>query len=204
MTVRLHTGDPSIYGAVKEQMDLLDEAGIGYESCPGVTACFGAAAAMNLEFTLPGISLSLIITRLEGRTRVPDGERLESLASHGASMAVYLSAGMMDEVGRRLMAGGYGADTPAALVYRATWPEEQIHVCTVGTLGNVAREQGIRKTAVVLVGDVIRVRQVAAVCAGFFYGVSERALRRGWRGAFGESQCYQFYGEGTESFGGYP
>ena len=156
MTVRLHTGDPSIYGAVKEQMDLLDEAGIGYESCPGVTACFGAAAAMNLEFTLPGISQSLIITRLEGRTRVPDGERLESLASHGASMAVYLSAGMMDEVGRRLMAGGYGADTPAALVYKATWPEEQIHVCTVGTLGNVAREQGIRKTAVVLVGDVIR------------------------------------------------
>ena len=155
MTVRLHTGDPSVYGAVREQMDLLDGEGIGYETCPGVSACFGAAAAMNLEFTLPGISQSLIITRLEGRTRVPDGERLESLASHGASMAVYLSGGMMEEVGRRLMAGGYGANTPAALVYKATWPEEEIHVCTVGTLGDVAKEHGITKTAVTLVGDVI-------------------------------------------------
>ena len=155
MLVRLHTGEPSIYGAVREQMDALDELGIPYESCPGVSACFGAAASLNLEYTLPGVSQTLIITRMEGRTGVPQKERIESLAAHQASMAIYLSTGMLRELGRRLMAGGYAEDTPAALIYKATWPEEEAYICTVETLAQVAEEHGIIKTALVLVGDVI-------------------------------------------------
>ena len=154
-TVRLHTGEPSIYGAVREQMDRLDDLGIAYESCPGVSACFGAAASLNLEYTLPGVSQTLIITRMEGRTGVPQKESIESLAAHQASMAIYLSTGMLRELSRRLMAGGYAPDTPAALVYKATWPEEEAYICTVETLAQVAEEHGIKKTALVLVGDVI-------------------------------------------------
>ncbi len=155
MIVRLHTGEPSIYGAVREQMDELDKLGIEYESCPGVSACFGAAASLNLEYTLPDISQSLIITRMEGRTKVPPKESIESFAAHQASMAIYLSTGMLEELSRRLMAGGYREDTPAALVYKATWPEEEKYICTVKTLAETAREHNITKTALVLVGDVI-------------------------------------------------
>lgn len=153
--VRLHTGEPSIYGAVREQMDELDRLGIEYESCPGVSACFGAAASLNLEYTLPDISQSLIITRMEGRTKVPPKESIESFAAHQTSMAIYLSTGMLDELSRRLVAGGYKEDTPAALVYKATWPEEEKYICTVKTLAETAREHKITKTALVLVGDVI-------------------------------------------------
>ncbi len=153
--VRLHTGEPSIYGAVREQMDELDKLGIEYESCPGVSACFGAAASLNLEYTLPDISQSLIITRMEGRTKVPPKESIESFAAHQASMAIYLSTGMLEELSRRLVAGGYREDTPAALVYKATWPEEEKYICTVKTLAETAREHNITKTALVLVGDVI-------------------------------------------------
>ena len=131
--VRLHTGEPSIYGAVREQMDLLDEKGITYESCPGVSACFGAASSLNLEYTLPGISQSLIITRMEGN----------------------LSTGMLEELSGRLTEGGYPAETPAALVYKATWPEEACFVTTIEKLAQTAAEHGITKTAIVLVGDVI-------------------------------------------------
>lgn len=155
MLVRLHTGDPSIYGAVREQMDELDRLGIGYESCPGVSACFGAAASLNLEYTLPDISQTLIITRMEGKTKVPAKESIESLAAHKTSMAIYLSTGMLDELSKRLIAGGYKKDTPAALVYKATWPEEIAVTCTIETLPESAKEHGIRKTALVLVGDVI-------------------------------------------------
>ena len=155
MTVRLHTGEPSIYGAVREQMDALDALGIPYESCPGVSACFGAAASLNLEYTLPGVSQTLIITRMEGRTGVPEKESIESLAAHQASMAIYLSTGMLRELSRRLIAGGYAPDSPAALVYKATWPEEEAYVCTVETLAQTAEAHGITKTALVLVGEVI-------------------------------------------------
>ena len=155
MTVRLHTGDPSIYGAVREQMDELDRLGIEFESCPGVSACFGAAATLNLEYTLPEISQSLIITRMEGKTKVPPKESIESFAAHQASMAIYLSTGMLEELSQRLIQGGYSKDTPAALVYKATWPEEQAYICTVETLKKTAEEHGITKTALVLVGDVI-------------------------------------------------
>lgn len=154
-TVRLHTGEPSIYGAVREQMDELDRLGIIYESCPGVSACFGAAASLNLEYTLPGISQSLIITRMEGRTKVPEKESIESFAAHQASMAIYLSTGMLKELSERLVAGGYRKEAPAALVYKATWPEEEAYICTVETLCDTAKEHGITKTALVLVGEVI-------------------------------------------------
>ncbi|MCR5460691.1 MAG: precorrin-4 C(11)-methyltransferase [Acetatifactor sp.] len=155
MTVRLHTGEPSIYGAVREQMDALDERGIPYESCPGVSACFGAAASLNLEYTLPEVSQSLIITRMAGKTPMPEKESIESFAAHGASMAIYLSAGMLEELSRRLIAGGYAKDTPTALVYKATWPEEERYLCTVESLPTVAAEHGINKIAVVLVGPAI-------------------------------------------------
>ncbi len=155
ITVRLHTGDQSIYGAVREQMDELDRLGISYESCPGVSACFGAAASLNLEYTLPGVSQSLIITRMEGRTPVPEKESIESFAAHNASMAVYLSTGMLGELSERLIKGGYKNTTPAAIVYKATWPEEESYICTVGTLKETADAHGIKKTALVLVGDFI-------------------------------------------------
>lgn len=157
-TVRLHTGDPSVYGAVREQMDQLDEEGIAYESCPGVSACFGAAASLNLEYTLPEISQSLIITRMEGRTGVPERESIESFAAHRASMAIYLSSGRTGELSRRLIQGGYPADTPAAIVYKATWPEEQKFRCTIGELEETARAHGITKTALILVGDALAPR----------------------------------------------
>ena len=155
MTVRLHTGDPSIYGAVREQMDELDRLDIPYESCPGVSACFGAAASLNLEYTLPGISQSLIITRMEGKTKVPEKEKIESFAAHQASMAIYLSAGMLKELSEKLIQGGYCKTTPAALVYKATWDEEEAYICTIETLYDTSVLHSITKTALVLVGDVI-------------------------------------------------
>ena len=155
MTVRLHTGDPSLYGAIREQMDALEKLGISCQTCPGVSACFGAAASMNLEFTLPDVSQSLIITRMAGRTGVPETESIESFAAHRSSMAIYLSAGMLTELSRRLIAGGYTPDTPAAIIYKATWPEEKVCPCTVETLAETAERNGITKTAMILVGDVI-------------------------------------------------
>lgn len=155
LTVRLHTGDPSIYGAVREQMDELDRLGISYESCPGVSACFGAAASLNLEYTLPDVSQSLIITRMAGKTAVPERESIESFAAHHASMAIYLSTGMLGELSERLIAGGYEPTTHAALIYKATWPEEEAYIGTIDTLASMAEEHNITKTALVLVGDVI-------------------------------------------------
>ena len=163
-TVRLHTGDPCLYGAIREQMDRLEELGIGYETCPGVTACFGAAAALNLELTVPEVSQSLIITRVAGRTPVPEKESIESFAAHHATMAVYLSAGHLKELSKRLMAGGYSEDTPAAIVYKATWPEQLCLKCTVSTLDEKAEKYGIKKTAVVLVGDAISPSDYALSC----------------------------------------
>lgn len=152
---RLHTGDPSLYGAVREQMDALDGLGIRYESCPGVSAAFGAAAALDLEYTLPGISQSLIITRMAGRTAVPPKESIESWAAHDSTMAVYLSTGMLAELSKRLIDGGYREDTPAVIASRATWPDEGYFRCTVADLAETAAEHGITRTALILVGDVI-------------------------------------------------
>lgn len=152
---RLHTGDPSLYGAVREQMDALDEMGISYESCPGISAAFGAAASMDLEYTLPGLSQSLIITRMAGRTAVPEKESIESWAAHDATMAIYLSTGMLGELTERLIRGGYKEDTPAAIIYKATWPEEEFYYCKVSELEKTAADHNITKTALILVGDVI-------------------------------------------------
>lgn len=154
-TVRLHTGDPCLYGAIREQMDALDAQGIGYDDTPGVSSFQAAAAALNLEYTLPDVSQSVVITRMEGRTPVPPKERIESFASHGATMVIFLSTGMLEELSARLVAGGYEKTTPAAIVYKASWEDEQKYVCTVETLARTAKEHDITKTALIIVGDVV-------------------------------------------------
>ncbi|MEA4929089.1 MAG: precorrin-4 C(11)-methyltransferase [Candidatus Limiplasma sp.] len=154
-TVRLHTGDPCLYGAVREQMDMLEKYGIHYDSCPGVSAFCGAAAALNLEYTLPDVSQSVIITRMAGRTPVPERESIRSFAAHHATMVLFLSTGLLDDVSPELIAGGYGADTPAAIVYKATWPDERKYVCTVATLAQCAMENNVTKTALIIVGDAV-------------------------------------------------
>lgn len=155
MTVRLHTGDHCLYGAIREQMDILDEKGIDYDSCPGVSSFCGAAAALNLEYTLPEVSQSVIITRTEGRTPVPEREKIMSFAAHGATMVLFLSTGLLEKLVKELLAGGYASDTPAAIVYKATWPEEEAYVCTIDTLVETARKHQITKTALILVGNVV-------------------------------------------------
>lgn len=153
--VRLHTGDPCVYGAIREQMDALDKLGIAYDDTPGVSSFCGAAAALCAEYTLPGVSQSVIITRMAGRTPVPERESIAALASHGATMVIFLSAGMLDTLQTELLRGAYTDKTPAALVYKASWPEEKVARCTLGTLAQTGREYGISKTALVLVGDFL-------------------------------------------------
>ena len=154
-TVRLHTGDASLYGAIREQMDLLDRLGIAYDDVPGVSSFCGAAAAACAEYTLPGISQTVIITRIAGRTPVPEREALSKLAAHGASMVIFLSAGMLPAVQEALLQGAYTEATPAALVYKATWPEEKVVRCTLGTLAQAGADHQITKTALILVGDFL-------------------------------------------------
>ena len=156
MTVRLHTGDPSLYGAHREQMDLLDEAGIGYDVVPGVSSFCGAAATLNAEYTLPNVSQSVIITRMEGRTPVPDGEKLRKMASHGCTLVLFLSTSLLDGAVEELLAGGaYTEDTPAAIVYKATWPDQKVWRCTIGTLAETAREAGVKNTALITIGGFL-------------------------------------------------
>ena len=152
MTVRLHTGDPSLYGAIREQMDELDKLGVGYDVTPGVSSFSGAAAALCAEYTLPEVSQSVIITRMAGRTPVPEGEELRKMASHGCTMVLFLSTGLLEDVEQELAAGGYAPDTPAAIVYKATWPEEKVLRCQVSSLAKTAQENGVDRTALILVG----------------------------------------------------
>lgn len=154
-TVRLHSGDCSLYGAVREQFDALDSLGIPYDICPGVSAFAGAAAALGAEYTLPGVSQTVILTRAAGRTPVPEKESIPSLAAHGATMVLYLSTGLTEALQEELLAGGYAPDTPAAIVYKATWPEETVYRCTVGTLHRTAAEAGLTKTALIVVGGCL-------------------------------------------------
>ncbi|MBQ9827498.1 MAG: precorrin-4 C(11)-methyltransferase [Lachnospiraceae bacterium] len=154
-TVRLHTGDPCLYGAIREQMDILDELGIEYTDTPGVSSFCGAAAALNAEYTLPEVSQSVIITRMEGRTPVPDGEKMASMAQHGCTMVIFLSSSLLKEVQAELLKGAYTKDTPAAIVYKATWPDERVVHCTVGTLAETAEREGIKKTALITVGGFL-------------------------------------------------
>lgn len=155
MTVRLHTGDPSLYGAIGEQIRELDRLGIEYDITPGVSAFSGAAAALKAEYTLPELSQTVIITRAAGRTGVPVLEDLRSLAAHKATMVLYLSTGLLDKVSADLIAGGYDSGTPAAIVYKASWKEEKVCRCTVGTLKQAAEANGITKTALITVGDFL-------------------------------------------------
>lgn len=154
-TVRLHTGDPSLYGAIREQMDRLDKLGIDYEICPGVSSFCGAAAALKAEYTLPSVSQTVIITRMAGCTPVPELESIESLARHGSTMVIFLSTGMLDELSDRLIEGGYSSDTPAAIVYKASWEDEKVCRCTVGSLAETAEKNGIEKTALITVGNFL-------------------------------------------------
>lgn len=151
-TVRLHTGDSSIYGAVREQFDALRAMNVEYDVCPGVSAFCGAAASLRAEYTLPDVSQTVIITRMEGRTPVPEREKIRALAAHGSTMVLFLSTGLLESLQAELMAGGYAPDTPAAIVYKASWPEEKIFRCRVCELAETARANGVSKTALILVG----------------------------------------------------
>jgi precorrin-4/cobalt-precorrin-4 C11-methyltransferase len=155
LTVRLHTGDPGIYGAVREQIDGLVSRSIPFELVPGVSSFCGAAAALNAEYTLPGVSQTLIITRAQGRTAVPPREDLSMLAAHGTSMAIFLSAALAAEVRQKLLDAGLPSETPAAIVYKATWPDQKIVRGTVGELTAMQRELGADKTALILVGSFL-------------------------------------------------
>lgn len=151
----MQTGDLSLYGALREQADRLDELGIEYRVTPGVSSMFGAAAALKAEYTLPAVSQTVIITRMAGRTEVPEAESIEKLAAHGATMVIFLSSGMTKELSERLIKGGCAPETPAAIVYRATWKDEKIMRCTAGTLHETALANGIKKTALMIVGRVL-------------------------------------------------
>lgn len=154
MVVRLHTGDPSMYGAIKEQMDELNKFDIKYEVVPGVSSCFAAAAAIKREFTLPGVTQTLILTRVEGRTPVPAGEDLEKLAGTGASMAIFLSISMIEKVVEKLRRG-YGKNVPIAIVERATWEDQRVILGTLDDIAEKVKEANITKCAQILVGDFI-------------------------------------------------
>lgn len=154
-TVRLHTGDPSLYGAIREQMDELDKMGVSYDVTPGVSSFSGAAAALNAEYTLPDVSQSVIITRMAGRTPVPEGEALAKMASHGCTMVLFLSTGLLEDVEKELMKGSYSPDTPAAIVYKATWPDQKVYRCTVSTLAQTAKDNHVTKTALITVGGFL-------------------------------------------------
>ena len=152
-TVRLHTGDSSIYGAVREQFDALEKEGIEYDVCPGVSSFCGAAASLKTEYTLPDVSQTVIITRGAGRTPVPEKESIRALASHQATMILFLSTSLTEKLQKELMEGGYPPDTPVAVIYKATWPDEKIFRCTVETLHNTVTENGLTKTSLIIVGN---------------------------------------------------
>ncbi len=154
-TVRLHTGDPSIYGAIKEQIDLLDKNKIACSVIPGVSSFLGAAASLKAEYTLPSVTQTVILTRMEGRTPVPSNEDISELAKIGASMAIFLSSGMLDKLAEKLLMGAYTPDTPVAIVYKATWSDEKIVRTTIKDMAKQGDEAGISKTALILVGDFL-------------------------------------------------
>ena len=155
LVVRLHTGDPSVYGAHREQIDLLRGYNLDYEIVPGVSSFCAAAAARKAEYTLPNVSHSVIITRMEGRTPVPPRQKIADYAAHNATMVIFLSAGMLEKLSSELIKGGYTAETPAAIVYKASWPDQMVVRCTVGTLAENAAKYGINKTALITVGGFL-------------------------------------------------
>lgn len=167
--VRLHTGDPCIYGAIQEQMEALDRLEIGYQVVPGVTSAFAAAAALKQELTLPELSQTVIITRIEGRTPVPERERLSAIAKIGATMVIYLSVGMIEKVVAQLLQGVYTRETSAAVVCRASWDDEQIIQCTLADLAEKVLEAGIDRQAMIIVGDVLAARREGLKAKSLLY-----------------------------------
>jgi len=155
IVVRLHTGDPSLYGAIAEQMREFDRLGIKYDITPGVSAFSGAAAALKAEYTLPEVTQTVIITRAAGKTPMPERESIADLASHNATMVLFLSTGLLGKVEEELIKGGYSPDTPAAIVYKASWDEEKVCRCTVETLEETAKKNNITKTALITVGQFL-------------------------------------------------
>jgi precorrin-4/cobalt-precorrin-4 C11-methyltransferase len=179
--VRLHTGDPSLYGAIYEQTAELDKRGIPFEVIPGVTAAFAAAAAMGMEFTLPGVSQSLILTRMGGRTPVPDTERLETLARHKTTMAIYLSMSLMDRVADILQAA-YGPESLCAVVYRVGWPDERHLFVPLHRLAETVAAEGMTRQAVVIVGEALAVQLERQRCTSRLY---DAGFSHGYRTASG-------------------
>lgn len=153
---RVHTGDPAIYGAIQEQMDGLRAAGIeDFEVIPGVSSFLASAAALKQEYTLPNVSQTIIITRMEGRTPMPPKEKLVSLAQHQATMCIFLSVQAIDQVMKQLTDGGYAPDTPVAIVVRATWPDQKILRGTIATIADIIHEAGVTRQAMIIVGRVL-------------------------------------------------
>ena len=167
--IRLHTGDPSIYGAIQEQMEALDRLEIEYQVVPGVTSAFAAAAALKQELTLPELSQTVIITRIEGRTPVPEREQLHAIAAIGATMVIYLSVGMIEKVVEQLLQGAYTPATPAAVVCRASWDDEQIIQCTLSDLAGKVQQAGIDRQALIIVGDVLAARREGLKAKSLLY-----------------------------------
>ncbi|MHB8121766.1 MAG: precorrin-4 C(11)-methyltransferase [Desulfuromonadaceae bacterium] len=178
--VRLHTGDPSIYGAIQEQMEALDRLDIDYQVVPGVTSAFAAAAALKQELTLPELSQTVIFTRVEGRTPVPERERLNAIAKLGATMVIYLSVGMAKKVVDQLLQGAYTPETPAAVVCRASWDDEQIIRCTLADLAERVQLAGIDRQALIIVGDVLAARREGLKAKSLLYdGEFSHGFREG-------------------------
>ena len=167
--VRLHTGDPSIYGAIQEQMEELDRLGLEYHVVPGVTSAFAAAAALKQELTLPEVSQTVIITRLAGRTPVPEKEQLSEIAKIGATLVIYLSVAMIEKVVEQLLMGAYTPETTVAVVARASWPDEQVVQGTLSDIAAKVKEAGIGKQALILVGDVLRARSEGMKAKSLLY-----------------------------------
>jgi precorrin-4/cobalt-precorrin-4 C11-methyltransferase len=177
--VRLHTGDPAIYGAIQEQMEALDRLGVEYQVAPGVTSAFAAAAALKQELTLPEVSQTVIFTRVEGRTPVPEREQLSAIARLGATMVIYLSVGMIEKVVEQLLEGVYTAETPAAIVSRASWEDEQIIRGTLADIADRVREAGIDRQALIIVGDVLAARREGLKSKSLLY---DGSFAHGYRG----------------------
>ena len=177
--VRLHTGDPSIYGAIQEQMEALDELGITYQVVPGVTSAFAAAAALKQELTLPEVSQTVIFTRMEGRTPVPENEQLNKIAAIGATLVIYLSVGMIDQVVEQLLQGAYCPETAAAVVCRASWEDEQAVTGSLADIAGKVREAGIDRQALIIVGDVLAARREGLKARSLLY---DGGFAHGFRG----------------------
>lgn len=177
-TIRLHTGDPAIFGAIQEQMAELDAVGIDYAVIPGVTSAFAAAAALRQELTLPEVSQTVIFTRIAGRTPVPENEALEKLAAIGATLVIYLSVGMIKQVVSALLAGAYTPESPVAVVARASWADEQIIEGTLAEIEDLVGAAGINRQALIIVGDVLAARNKGLVAKSLLYDAD---FRHGYR-----------------------